>query len=242
MKATFVTVSLAVALTQVGWTAGLRAQDKTPDQRPGVAVLQFDNGGTHGPNADKGDFADFGVGLQQMLLTELSQSSNLRIIERGRLNELMKEQDLAAQGRVQADGAARIGKLVGARYVILGSFTDVYGQFRMDTRVVDVETGEILKTESVQGQEQKIYGMLVDMASKIISDVHLPALPAATQASRKARHIPPEAITLFSRAQVFEDGGHKDRAIELYRRLTNEFPDMVQAREALKQLTGSSGS
>ena len=81
----------------------------------------------------------------------------------------------------------------------------------------------------------------MDLASKIVADVHLPALPAQTTESRKSRNIPPEAITLFSRAQVFQDGGHKDRAIELYRRLTNEFPDMVQAREALQQLTGGSG-
>jgi len=107
--------------------------------------------------------------------------------------------------------------------------------------VVDVETGDVLKSESVRDRQEKIYDMLVDLSSQIVNDVHLPALPAETVAERKSRHIPPEAVTLFSRAQVFEDGGHKDRAIELYRRLTDEFPDMVQAKEALKQLT-SEGS
>jgi len=237
MRARLVTISVAVALTQAAWASALRAQDSTQDRRPGVAVLRFDNGGSHGNDADEGDFADLGVGLQQMLLTELSQNSHLRIIERGRLNALLSEQDLAAQGRTDKAGAAQIGKLVGARYVILGSYTDLYGQFRMDARVVDVETGDVLKSESVRDRQEKIYDLLVDLSSQIVADVHLPALPAQTVADRKARHIPPEAITLFSRAQVFEDGGHKDRAIELYRRLTDEFPDMVQAKEALQQLT-----
>jgi hypothetical protein len=53
-----------------------------------------------------------------------------------------------------------------------------------------------------------------------------------------ARVIPPEAITLYSRAQVYEDGGQKDRAIELYRRISQDFPQMTEAKEALQQLQG----
>jgi len=241
MGARIAALSLAVALTQAVSALSLGAQGSQPDHRPGVAVLRFDNGGSQGDEAEKGDFDALGVGLQQMLLTELAQNSNLRIIERGRLNDLLAEQNLAAHGRTDQAGAAKIGKLVGARYVVLGSYMDLYGQFRMDTRVVDVETGEILKTESIRDRQEKVYDMLVDLASKIVSDVHLPPLPAQTTASRKSRNIPPEAMTLFSRALVFQDAGHKDRAIELYRRLTNQFPDMVQAREALQQLTGGSG-
>ncbi len=241
MGARFAAVSLAVALTQAAWATALGAQENTQDRRPGVAVLRFDNGGSHGENAEEGDFDALEVGLQQMLLSELAQSSDLRVIERGHLNDLLAEQDLAAQGRADQAGAAQIGKLVGARYVILGSFTDLFGQFRMDSRVVDVETGEILKTETVRDRREKIYDLLVDLASKIIADVNLPPLPEKTTETLKSRNIPPEAITLFSRAQVFQDGGHTDRAIELYRRLTDEFPDMVQAREALEQLTGTTG-
>ena len=234
-------VSLALALGLATSVSALGAQQGTDDRRPGVAVLRFDNGGSHGQQAEEGDFEALEVGLQQMLLTELSQSSDLRIIERGRLNDLLKEQDLAAEGRTDQASAAQIGKLVGARYVVLGSFTDLFGQFRMDARVVDVETSEVLKSESVRDRREKIYDLLVDLSTKIIGDIHLPPLPERTQESRKSRNIPPEAITLFSRAQVYEDGGQKDRAIELYRRLTNEFPDMVQAKQALEQLTGETG-
>lgn len=241
MRARIAALSLAVALTQAVSALSLGAQESQPDRRPGVAVLRFDDGGSQGNKAEAGDFKDLGVGLQQMLLTELAQNSNLRIIERGRLNDLLHEQNLAAQGRTLTEGAAQIGKLVGARYVVLGSYMDLFGQFRMDTRIVDVETGEILKTESVRDRQEKVYDMLVDLASKIVADVHLPQLPAQTTASRKSRNIPPEAVRLYSQALVLQDHGQKDQAIELYRRLTNEFPDMVQAREALRQVTGGSG-
>lgn len=234
----FARVSMALALGVAVSASAVGAQEGPDDRRPGVAVLRFDNGGSHGQQAEEGDFAALEVGLQQMLLTELSQSTDLRIIERGRLNELMEEQDLAAEGRANQAGAAQIGKLVGARYVVIGSFTDLFGQFRMDARVVDTETGDILESESVRDRREKIYDLLVDLSAKIVEDIDLPALPEQAREERKSRDIPPEAITLFSRAQVFEDGGRKDRAIELYRRLTTEFPDMVQAKQALEQLTG----
>jgi TolB-like protein len=233
---------MALALGVAVSASALAGQDEAQDRRPGVAVLRFDNGGSHGEQAEEGDFAALEIGLQQMLLTELSQSTDLRIIERGRLNELLTEQGLAAEGRVNQAGAARVGQVVGARYVVLGSFTDLFGQFRMDARVVDVETSDILESESVRDRRENIYDLLVDLASAIIDDIDLPPLPEQAREARKSRDIPPEAITLFSRAQVFEDGGQKERAIELYRRLTTEFPDMVQAQQALEQLTSETGS
>lgn len=237
----FARVSMVFALAVALCASALAAQENADDRRPGVAVLRFDNGGSHGPQAEEGDFDALEVGLQQMLLTELSQSTDLRIVERGRLNDLLAEQDMSAEGRTDPGNAVQIGKLIGARYVVLGSFTDLFGQFRMDARVVDTETGDILESESVRDRREKIYDLLVDLAGKIIDDIDLPPLPDATVDERKSREIPPEAVTLFSRAQVYEDGGQKDRAIALYRRLTTEFPDMVQAQQALEQLTGDTG-
>jgi len=242
MRARLARVSMVLALGAALSTSALAAQQEADDRRPGVAVLRFDNGGSHGPQAEADDFAALEVGLQQMLLTELSQSTDLRIVERGRLNDLLSEQNLSAEGRTDPGNAVQIGKLVGARYVVLGSFTDLFGQFRMDVRVVDAETGDILESESVRDRREKIYDLLVDVASKIIHDIDLPPLPERTVDERKSRDIPPEAVTLFSRAQVYEDGGQKDRAIALYRRLTTEFPDMVQAKQALEQLTGETGT
>lgn len=206
------------------------------DTRPGVAVLRFENGGSYGEDAE--DFQALEVGLQQMLLTELDQNDELRIVERGRLRELMEEQDLGASGRVEAGTAARIGELVGARYVITGVFVDLYGDFRMDSRIVDVQTGEILSTQSVRDDRENLYDLVVQLAGDVTEGADLPPLPTEEREAREAREIPAEAITLYSRAQVYQDRGRTERAIEVYRRIAEEFPAMTEAREALEQLEG----
>jgi TolB-like protein len=211
----------------------LRAQ--TDDTRPGIAVFPFTNGGSYG--LAKEDLDALSVGIQQMLLTELEQNSALRIIERSRMREVLAEQDLAASGRVDAETAAKVGKALGARYAITGVFIDLNGNFRMDGRIVDVETTEILKTAQVQDRFDNLYTMLFDLAGKITDDVNLPPLPKQVREERRALDVPAEAFTLFSHAQVFEDQGRKEKAEELYRQIVKDYPQMVQAREALQQIT-----
>jgi TolB-like protein len=206
------------------------------DRRPGFAVFPFSNGGSYGLARE--DLDALGIGIQQMLLTELSQNAALRIVERSQLRTILAEQNLLAENRVDPQTAARIGKIVGARYALTGGFIDLNGDFRMDGHIVDVETTEIIKAEQIRGPRNDLYEMIVQFAGKVTADVKLPELPEPVREARKARKIPSEALTLYARAQVYQDTGRKDRAIELYRQIADRFPAMTEASEALRQLTG----
>jgi curli biogenesis system outer membrane secretion channel CsgG len=207
------------------------------DDRPAIAVFPFANGGSYGQDAE--NFEALEIGVQQMLLTELAQNSALRIVERSLIRDIIAEQDLGASGRVDPQTAASVGKLVGARYIVTGQFTDLYGDFRMDGRIINVETGEIVGTEQVRARREQLYDLLVDLAGRMTAGVDLPPLPANVRAARLDREIPSEAVTLYSRAQVYQDAGRTDRAIELYRSIADQFPEMTEAREALRQLGGA---
>lgn len=212
------------------------AAQQTPDTRPGVAVLPFQQGISIG--AQKETLDALSVGLQQILITELSQNEAMRVVDRSVLRDLMAEQDLAKEGRVDAATAAKIGKLVGARYVFTGGFNDVNGQFRLDGRVVDVETSEIVRAEQVTDKRDNLYGIVMDMSKKITSGLKLPALKPEVAQEREVRRseLPREAVILYSQAQFFQDRGDTGRAKELYRRITTEFPRMTEASEALKRM------
>ena len=208
---------------------------QTPDTRPGIAVFPFTNGGSFGPGSE--DLQALEVGIQQMLLTEFAQNNNLRIVERSRLREILEEQSLVRTGQVDPQTAAQVGRLVGARYVVTGVFVDLFGDFRLDGRVVNVETGEVMNAVAMRGQKQNMYTLLVDLAERVTADVRLPPLASNVVAQRRARAIPAEAVALYSRAQVYQDSGRNDQAIQLYRQIAERFPDMIEATEALRQLT-----
>lgn len=214
----------------------LHVQAQVDDTRPGLAVMRFSNGGSYGTDAQ--DLGALEVGLQQMLLTELSQNPELRIVDRAIIRDLLDEQNLGADGRTQAGTAARIGKLVGARYMITGAFMDSFGQFRIDARIIDVETGEVIQSREIRDERENIYDMLVELASTVMADVELSPLSREARESREARQIPLEAVTIYATAQALEDDGETGQAEELYRQLVDRFPDMVEAQQAL-EIAGS---
>ncbi|MEE8192033.1 MAG: CsgG/HfaB family protein [Gemmatimonadales bacterium] len=206
------------------------------DTRPGVAVMPFSDGGSYGQ--DKEDFEALSVGLQDMLLTELAFNDQLRVVERGRIRDLLQELELDASGKVDASSAAEVGKLVGARYMIFGSFIDWYGDFRLNVRVVSVETGEIVKVNRARDDRENLFPMVVELANSLTEDLDLPALSrqAFEQRMERSEEIPHEALRLYSKALLYADRGDTDRAIELFSQVATEFPEYTEAQEALRQL------
>jgi len=210
------------------------------DTRPGVGIMAFDNGGSYGQEAE--DFAALQIGLQQMLIGDMAGNSGMRLVERGRLRELLDEQDLGAAGRVDASTAAQIGRLIGARYMIMGSFVDWYGDFRLDARVVNVETGEIIKTDRARGQREDFFTILGDLADDIPNGLDLPALSARdrqTQQENRDRlgDANPEAVRAYMRGLLYQDRGDNERAAELFSQAIEAFPAYHEAREALNQVS-----
>jgi TolB-like protein len=204
------------------------------DTRPGIAVLPIDNGGSYGQ--DKENFEALQLGIPAMLISELSTNPAARLVDRRDINQLLSEQNLATAGRVDAATAAKIGKLVGARYMILGSFVDFYGDFRVDARIVDVETSEILKVVSSRKDRNKLFDIIQAVAVQIMADTKLPPLTGA-QASAAKRDIPTDALTYYSRALLYQDRGENAKAAEYFRKALVAFPGYTEADEGLKKVS-----
>lgn len=206
------------------------------DSRPGIAVLAFENGGSYGQ--DKENFSALERGIPGMLISELRQHPDARLVDRSETQRLLDEQDLGASGRVDAATAARIGELVGARYMVFGTFIDVYGEFRIDARIVDVESSEILYVATSNNNREELFHIIQDIAGQILADVELPPLPTNGQA-RQSRDVPTDALTYYSRALLYQDRGDSAQAIEFYRRALEVFPDYTEAQEGLRHVEDS---
>jgi len=215
---------------------GLRAQDT----RPGIAVMPFTNGGSYGQ--DKENFDALEKGLAGMLISELAQNPAARLVDRENIQKLIDEQNLGKDGRLDAATAAKIGKVVGARYMVMGSFVDLYGRFRVDARLVDVETSEILKVVRSDPKFEKredMFKLLQSLAERLMTETHLPPLSADLGKAVKARNVPTEALTYYSRALLYQDRGDKTKAAEYFRKAIDVFPEYAEANAGLIKLGAS---
>jgi len=229
-------LTLFTAMAMVG---GLGVQPlAAQDSRPGIAVLPFTNGGSYGQEAE--DYAALEVGMQQMLTTEFAMNPGLRVVDRSRLKELIGEQDLGASGRVDATTAAKIGKLVGAKFMVMGGFVDTWGNMRLDIQIVNTETSEIVKADRSTFKREDLSTAIVNAASKVTKDLSLPALPKEVQAKReeRAKQIDPQAVAYYTKGLLYQDRGNTDRAKELFSKAIAAFPQYTEAQDALRQIGG----
>ena len=215
----------------------LSAQQRGQDTRPGIAVFPFTNGGSYGQG--KEDFDALERGIAGMMISELAQNPAARVVERQEIQRIVDEQNLVGQNRVDPQTAAKIGKLVGARYVVAGTFIDFYGDFRVDVRLVNVETGEIIKTESERMQRDHMFDIIRNVSARLMKDVNLPALQRQASDQRMGRQVPTEALTYYSRGLLYADRGQKDKAIEMLTRATDIFPGFTEADQALQRVKAS---
>ena len=97
------------------------AAEPAAAKRPTVAVMDFDYGTL---NNWWGQY-DIGHGIATQLVYALLEEGRLRIIERSQLATVLGEQDFAATDRAspEASKLAKVGHVLGVRYIIAGSVT-----------------------------------------------------------------------------------------------------------------------
>ena len=239
------TATLTLALSALALRAAPAQQPAAPpapapaqsqDQRPGLAVLDFDIGMVFGQ--DHEDYEALRRGLASLTVTELASNPGVRVVERTQIQQILQEQNLGHEGRVDPQTLVRIGRLIGARYMVTGTLYDNRGNVRVDTRIFDVETSQILKTESVTGRMTDLFDLVPRLAQQLMHDTNVPPLDRRAEADfRQQNPAPPtQAVMAYSRAVLYADRGENSRAVEQYRRALQAFPQYTVARTECNRL------
>jgi curli biogenesis system outer membrane secretion channel CsgG len=238
------TLALAFAALVAGNVAAQqRPAPAAQDSRPGMAVLDFEVGATIGQDPD--DYQALRRGLASMTLSELTSNPAVRVVERSQLQQILQEQNLGREGRVDAGTIVQIGRLIGARYMVTGTIYDVRGDFRIDARLFNAETGEVIRTQRVQGRLDNVFTLVEQLAQQLMRDANLPPLQRAqADQFRHDNPAPPtQAVMAYSRAVLYADRGDTQRAIEQYRRALQIFPAYTQPKAECNRLqAGACGS
>lgn len=236
----------ALALAALVTAAAAQAQQQRPanppaaaqDVRPTIAILDFDIGATIGQDPD--DYQALRRGLAGMTISELAANPGVRVVERAQIQAILQEQDLARTDRIDQATALRVGHLLNARYMVTGTLYDVRGQFRIDARLFDVETSQILQTRRVNGRLDNIFELVTQLAAQLMTAANLPPLEHRADApppARPATGAPTQAAVMaYSRAVLYSDRGDTQRAVEQYRRALTAFPQYTQAQSECNRL------
>lgn len=196
-----------------------------------IAILYFDNG------SDNAELSRLRKGLADMLISDLSKIKMLNVIERARLEEILKEQKLNNSKEFDASTATKVGKLLGVQYILTGAFFDLMGSMRMDARIIDVETGKIIKSEGIDGQTNTFFDLEKKLVVKIASGLNVELNADTKEATEtKTSSLSYETSLLYSDALDKMDKGENGKAIELLKKVLQKNPDFIPAKKALDKL------
>ena len=109
------------------------------------------------PFLAQGTSFHLGATVGDIISTSLAGNRDITLVERSRLTEVARQQRLAMSGVVETATAAKAGKLVGARYFILGAVSRFGALLVATARLVDVESGRVLASferTSKQGEDE----------------------------------------------------------------------------------------
>lgn len=105
--------------------------------------------------------------IPQTLTRVFIDSRYIKPVDRQEFDTIFHEIKLSMSGITDEETAVEAGKLIGAEYILLGSFIKLGNQIKITSRMVRTETSEIVHTEQVRGSYEALFDLEEELADKI---------------------------------------------------------------------------
>ena len=226
------------------WYEILRAKDAftcSASSDPAVktiAIMEFDNFSVGKYQEQLGFLSK---GLADFFAHDFGKISNLRVVERDKIDFILKELELQKSGAVDVTTAVKVGKILGAQIMVFGSITQLDdNDTRMIVRAVSVETSEILASVDKQGKPEysKMEKELVtDLASKL--DIQLDDKTKSSLMEGGTQSL--DATTVYSQGLDYMDKYDYKNAYKCFKKaydMDNSFAEAKRKMEIYQPLAG----
>lgn len=122
-------------------------------QLPTIAIIPF-----HASNQKLNEL-DIGVGIAELISDYMVSRwiSDFQIVERSKIQEALSEQALGLTGIISETSAIKVGKLLQADTLLLGSVSEIDKNYLISSRIVNTQTGEIISAQSIKIPIKKVH-------------------------------------------------------------------------------------
>jgi TolB-like protein len=230
-------VTVQAATDSAAASALARERGASPAARGAVGVTPF--------RLNEGDarMTALGYALADLLVTDLSRSAQLQLVERSRLGDVLRELDLSRSGRVDSTTAPRVGQLLGARRLVLGAIdTTPSGELRMAVRVADVESGMLASVLDARAPFSNVLAAEKELAFRLLDALGVTLTPAERARIEARPMMNIESLGAYGRGVQAELAGNRRRALEEFERALRISPQFEAAVDRAGQLKANARS
>ncbi|MCK9196712.1 MAG: CsgG/HfaB family protein [Syntrophales bacterium] len=129
------------------------------DIKPTVAIMDFESVGSE---------EHLGKAVAEIIRTELINAGQFRVLERSQLYRALSEQKLQNSGIIDNKSVVEMGKLLGANFIIIGSVVKMGTAYTINSRMIDIKTGEATLGRNVKGND---LNLLADLSRALLESL-----------------------------------------------------------------------
>jgi len=173
------------------------------------------------------------------MISDLSNINMINIVERDRLESILKEQKLNNTQDFDPETASEIGRLLGAEIILTGAYFEMFGSLRVDARFIDVTTGEILKSDGVDGESSKFFKIQKQLSWKIIKNLDAKLSEEERnllETKQNEELISFQGVQDFSKALDLYDNKKNEEAKIIVENIIKSYPNFPPALDLLAKL------
>lgn len=204
-----------------------------------VAVMTFSN--ITGEPADEW----IGSGIAETVTSDLKKVRGLSVIGRERTFEVLKDLQTGALNDFDEAVAIDVGRRLAASWILGGGYQRIGEMIRITARVIDVGTGEVVRTVKIDGKISEIFALQDKIVYELSQGLNLELGTSEIDdiAANETQSV--EAYESFSRGMINLRNGSRDsldRAIHYFEKAAEQDPNYAGAWAALSAAYDLKGS
>lgn len=177
-----------------------------------------------------------GMGIAETVTADLKNIEGVTVIGRERIYEVLRNIQADHNGEPDEKLSARVGREVGARWIVSGGYQRIGDLLRITARFVEVDTGEVIKTVKIDGRMSEIF----ELQDKIVYELSRNLQVSLRSSERKV--IEQEETQVLEAYEAFTKGminlrvgstESLDRAILLFDKAIGLDPQYARAYSSL---------
>ncbi|OGD27838.1 MAG: hypothetical protein A2028_00070 [Candidatus Aminicenantes bacterium RBG_19FT_COMBO_59_29] len=213
LKPALVLIAVVAAALVIWKLAPKRTSAPVPTDKPSIAVMYFKN------NTGDPKFDVWSTALSDSIITDLSQSKYVRVLSTDQLLSILRKLGLLEARSYASEDLRRVADLGGVKHILLGSMSKAGEAFRIDFTLQDIQKGEAIASDRVEGTgENSIFSMVDELTRKVKGNLQLTKDQIAGDvdtAFARATTSSPQAYAYMSQAYRYNYQGEFRKSIEL---------------------------
>lgn len=112
-----------------------------------------------------------GQKINDVLFANMSANTDLYMVDRSHLKQLLEEASLNLSGLVNQSQAMQIGQLTGARILVSGSVFEIDGTLMITAKIIGTETSRVVGVSVKAQTSDNLFKLAEELSNKVIEKI-----------------------------------------------------------------------